>query len=539
MAKTLNPPPSPWSLRLAAPAVIILTAVLLLLNLGAFPLGNDEAAYARRAMGTWGDLRDWIARDNIPPLFPSMMKVWGGIAGFSPVSLRLPAVVFALLLLACYLPLLQRKFPAHVAWTAFLLLAFSPLHLFLSRVSKYFSLLALLVFGVVALTWYLAEETRGRPLRNHRAGVVAWGLGLLLTLWVHYLGAVLWLVVGGWLLGRWWLTREGRHGRLLGIQALFFIGFLPWMPILLARLGAMGSAADPVVAESPVRMFVAQVGYTFYAFAVGQTLEPSRLILAGFGALAFLGVLAFAIGRATLLARHSLLHRFLLWHVLLLLLGGFLLLRVFVPGHPALSLGERLAFVLPLLLILVAEGWYALPRLPRVLVVVAWVPAAVVSNMNIILVRENVQWEYLIPWEEMKAMVEQEGEGGGTKAVVSDSWHMGSRGWYYLRDSGDDFFELRGIGEAGEVDALAARLREEYQTVWFVRSTRDTSPGRWSEELSAHLEEAYPEQEVWGFVEDSPRLRRLKELFRRGSGTETHTAKVRLERYDSASGELE
>jgi hypothetical protein len=515
-------------------AVLLAAAlVLMIVSLGAFPLGNDEAAYVRMTSGSWGDLLSWLRNDNIPPLWPALMKLWQLTGASAEWALRLPSVFFAMLFLACFIPWARRFLSPAAGEIAIILVALSPFLLFLGQLAKYFSLLTLLAFLAVAILWKLLED-RDRPLLHQLPLLVAWGISLVLLLWLQYIAAAVWAAAGLWLL---WVAIRHRSPRawvLLALQCTFFIGFLPWVGILAGRIGQMSDEGPVIGPDTSLRSLVGQAGYTFYAFAVGHTLEPAHVILAILGVGLFGGALALALWRLwSLRSLHDSEDRLILFLTVqcaIMLCVGFLILRIFVPGHPILSYAERLVFVLPFMLSIAAYGAARLRFRPRMVMISVYMVIIAFSLFNMITLRENNQWEYLIPWREIRAHIQEDRQD--SIAVVVDNWHMGSRGWYYLQQEAEELAELRWLAEDGALDEIAESLSRKYDSVYFVRSIRDSSPDDQVNQFGAKMESitGRPCAE-WRYVTDSHAMLRLKKLLRRGSATETYTEKVALVKY--------
>lgn len=511
----------------------VVASVLAVVGVGAPAISNDEAIYARWALMPFAGLVETLAENNYPPLYFLYLKAWAAVAGIGPGAFRFSSWPWWLGVLAGAAWLCSRLERRDLRLLAFGLVALSPMLLFQARVAKYFMpVQVLFLLPLVALFWLVPPGGVVRRFRDRGVGwMVALFCGaLLLLIWVHYIGAVLWVSVGLYLLWQGWRTKNAFAWRLLAAQCATFALYLPWMPVLLARLGAGGVEA-PVPDPALLRRVVAQLGYTAHSFALGHTLEPARLWIAVPTLGVFWGALAWGCWR--LLRGPGGNERaflgFLLGHAAITGVLGYLMVVVFLPTLPVLDVADRLAYVLPLVLPVVALGWLAWPPWLRAISGVVYGGALAFSLVNMVAHRENVHWQFLIPWEEITEEISDRGE---SVAVVADSWHLGSRGWYYLASTGDEFIELRPVAAAGSVEAEARRLHENHRAVAFVRSARDTSPDGQTTALSAALTALYGAPCVeHRYVDDSPAMRRLKELFRRGSGVETLSGKVTLEIY--------
>jgi hypothetical protein len=112
--------------------------------------------------------------------------------------------------------------------------------------------------------------------------------------------------------------------------------------------------------------------------------------------------------------------------------------------------------------------------------------------------------------------------------IVFDDWHLGSRGWYYLRSEGDAFIPLRSEAARGHIrGACEQAMRDKPASVVFVHSVRDSSPDGQVEQAARVLADLCgPPLRQVAFVNDSAATLRLKQWLRRGSGVETHEGKI-------------
>lgn len=475
----------------------------------------------------WPEFWTWVIPDNVPPLYPVLVKLWAGWTGLDPLALRLPGALVAAACLPLFFFWTRKRFGPLIAGFALGLLAISPFYLFLGRIAKYFSLFGCLVCVALALTWRLAAEEEETPLRRLKGAVCAWGITLLAALWIQYLALAVWFSLGAWLLWRW--KRGSRRARnLLGIQCVFFAGFLPWLPVAFARVITFSQSARGEAPDAPALRLAGQIAYTAYAFAVGHTLEPSHWLLAGLSVASFL---LLTLAGIWLAARRtgSPLARFLLIQAALTGLVSFLILRIFAPLHPILSYAERLGFLLPVILVFPALALARMGRIPRTAFLAAYLPGVLFSLFCLGANRANLQWEYRIPWEQIRARTLSEGE---PCVLVIDDWSLGSRGWYYFRDAGPvRVLEIRALQREGRLESEAARLASQNTPVFFLRSARDSSPGKFVARFGEILAATMREEIAGRYVEDSPAMERFKQKMRRGQGGVTYPHKILLLRY--------
>lgn len=543
----------------------LIFAVLAMSQLGRAVFSSDEARYAYAAASSWGDLFAWLRSDNYPPFYFGYLKLWAGIGGLSEAALRMSSVPFGVMGLVLFGIWAKDAFGAEAGRRVWLLLALSPFFLFLTRLAKYYALFTLLTLAATTLLWHLLEEPErdeaGDPRRRRREWL--WAGSSLLLLWVHYLGVVVWAAMAAQLAVRYWITGSRRARRLLGLLALAFVGFLPWLPMLGARLLSMGDGSEAPQLSDVIlwRRWTAQIGYTVVAFSVGHTLELSRIGLMLLGvSVASLAVLAGAVravrgkrscpscgsevaatqsgaddarGAAeeaeAVEARQFRAARFCLYYLLSMGAGSFLLIWIFLRGLPDLSVSERVGFLLPFAAMLAAWSVERRPWWLRAAAGALYVLPVAYSMLLMYRSTENNLWDYRIPWREIAREVQLAPER--PRAVVFDSRHFGALGWYYLKPHAERFYEVRAEDEGGGLPTLPGRVAD-CGTVFYVRATRDTSPGgqvaALEEALTARL--GAPCMSI-RMVFDRPAFARIKEWFRRGSGVETFTNKLTIRRY--------
>jgi len=564
-------------------------AVLLTLQLSQWPLNADEARYARSVSYSWTGMFHWIQADNYPPGYFVLYKLWTGTLGLGEQALRMFSVPFGFFGLLVFGTWAFRAFGWRIGRRTWIFLAVSPFFLLLDRMAKYYSLFLFLTVSSTSLMWWILERRKTWPAGKGKGSEdpsaigpkgtgkleVLWAAASLALLWVHYLGAVVWIAMGGWLLWRWARHRSRPARRLFILLCVTFVGFLPWMPVLVVRLlgGDEGTGVWSGTGEGSARLLVAKLGYTAYAFALGHTLEISHYVLAGMGCAAAWTEFLWGVGRTL---RHRKRHHdtpqpvittnshlrpnspeescvpdgqpdspgsfeterrardaagYCLY--LVIVMGGatFLILSVFLGGLPVLAVSERLGFLLPYVVALAAFGVDHWNRWIRWATAVVYLIPVFFSLSNLYTAKETNVWDQRIPWDRVVQEVRNAPEQ--PTVVLFDNYHFGSLGWYYLRPVTGEFTEV--FSKEGEperpVESLAAGAAEAGR-VFLVRSTRDVSP----DEKVSSLEDALTARfgvpfSTLRLAFDSPGLRKLKERFRHGTGVETFPAKVTVREY--------
>ncbi len=514
-------PQALWAL-----AAVCAIQVFFILWSGTHPLSGDEGRYAWAVRQDWSALYAWLRTDNHPPLYLTFLKAWCGLFGSSELAMRSTNLLFAPPLSLLVFLFARRAFGPQRGLALFVAFALNPLLLFLCGIAKYYVPFMLVSFAATYLLW-LATQDDQRPSPRWLA---AWTLCCALLPWAHYFGIVLLAVCGAYILWRIVAAGDRRMLLPLGLMIVAALTFLPWAWVLATRVTEMGNEAPPGFI-GPRRVAI-RVVYTVYAFALGPTLELTRVILPAMGLLAaFAGFCRLVTFRWEPAERRTI--------SLLAILGGAplaLALAVMIiklPGHPDLSMPERVSFVLPALVLLGALGVSRMGRIARVVVICLYAVPAVVSLCNLLAWRENNSWDYLIPWREIAAVVRA--EPSRPVVVLTDGWSFGALSEYYVGPPAETFINLRDEEEAGRLADVAARARESGACLYYLRSVRDATSGEYLAQVQAQLDAACgPPLGEQRFVFDSQAMQRLKALVRRGTGSETHEGKLLLLRYRGA-----
>lgn len=504
-------------------AFVIVMQAAFILNAGRFPLTADEARYAYSLARGWGYLFEWLRTDNHPPLYLTFLKLWTSLFGIGELAMRSSNLLFTpLLTLAFFRWCRWRIAPADFT-VVFLALALNPLLLFISCLAKYYVALALVAFLVFT---QLVRFVEGGAVRTR--DLALWGLTTLTMLWLHYLSAVYLAVAGTILLMHALRTRTRTAWLPLAMMVVFSLGFLPWVPVLLGRVSEM-SADGAAIAGGlpPIRRVLVRTAYTGYGFALGPMLEMSHFLLAGMG----------LVGSGFLLARGlwgvvraaDVPSRIAFWLGVPALVMGLAVMWIFLPGHPDLSMPERISYLIPLAVLLAGRGLAGLKATARRVVLCLYAIPVVVSLWHLGRWDTNNSWDYVIPWRRIAADITSGTEG---RVAVVAGYHHGPLCWYYLKPRADDFLEVRSEYEEGEAGSLADRAGLGSGTIHYFRATRESTPDGVGEAVAADLERLYgPPLERHQYVFDSPGLKRIKSLLRRGTGVETLDGKVELLRY--------
>lgn len=154
----------------------------------------DEGYSILLAKRSVGDLLALTAVDAHPPLYYLLLKLWGGIFGFSEIALRSMSAVFLGGAVTVALLLVKRIFSARVALVAVPFLLFAP---FALRYGYEIRMYALAAFVAVSATYALvrAWQTKQKRWWTLYALFVALGMYTLYMTIAIWMAHVVWLFV--------------------------------------------------------------------------------------------------------------------------------------------------------------------------------------------------------------------------------------------------------------------------------------------------------------------------------------------------------
>ena len=215
----------------------------------------DEAYSITLAKRPIGELVHLTAIDVHPPVYYLFLHFWGGLFGFSELSLRLSSVIpmfFAIILMAT---LLKRLFNKPFAGFATLLLCLSPMLIrygFEIRMYAMATMLAVLATIVLVLIEAEKNAKRRHLLQFAYAALVALGM---LTL---YYTIVIWLTHFAYLL---WRTIKNKQPILRQEFWLMYILavllFTPWLFVAIKQFtnGALAQISEPMTVNNLLGVF--------------------------------------------------------------------------------------------------------------------------------------------------------------------------------------------------------------------------------------------------------------------------------------------
>jgi len=270
--------------KIFLPAVFLLAAVLLFVNLSARDYWSDEI-FSLPKLSTPKVVLAQSSFDVHPPLFFLLEYYWIKLFGFSETATRsLPALLGLLGMITAYLIAKKILPPGNLKYFA-LLLAVSPFYIFYARMTRYYTLTGLLCLLVLL---FFLELLKSPKLSRQWA----FWLSALLLIYTDYVG---FLYIFCLILYFIWYHRQSPKTwlKLLpGVIALFIL-YLPWITNLLHGAEAGTNPYPPERSAAPdfhlLRFIVynafqslVRIVYTIYNFTLGENVYPwNPLILIG------------------------------------------------------------------------------------------------------------------------------------------------------------------------------------------------------------------------------------------------------------------
>ncbi len=245
-------------LLLFLPGAVILTTAYFSKS-----LWGDEILSIDFSAGTFDDLFHQLAQDYHPPLYFLLLKYWMLFFGSGELALRIFQCFQLVLLFYSVLVLFRLSFPNsrfHPAFFLFLLSA--ELWLFAPMI-RYYTLAAVMAVSatVFLLLWLERESKRYLIL-----------LGVLYTvlLYTDYPTSLIIIPHG------LYVAFSQRRFLLRYSVVVIAAGalFLPWAIVVITQIGHLASSSQVADFNSSVFSIFLKIGFSFYAFLLGETLLP-------------------------------------------------------------------------------------------------------------------------------------------------------------------------------------------------------------------------------------------------------------------------
>ena len=223
-------------MRISLLIIILLAYALRLYRLDAQSLWYDEGVTATIAQLSFGDLTRWTANDIQPPLYYTIVALWGRVAGWSEWSLRFVSAFFGTIsipLMAVLILRLTDSINRKNAIIAALFTALHPLLIYYSQEARMYTLLtALALITAYALLRY--EDRKFSWL---------YIIAATAAIYTHYFAFFLLLALAiAYLIEK--LSKKPslqEKIRFLCANLLILLCYLPWFAVMFNRLSVDNS----------------------------------------------------------------------------------------------------------------------------------------------------------------------------------------------------------------------------------------------------------------------------------------------------------
>jgi 4-amino-4-deoxy-L-arabinose transferase-like glycosyltransferase len=461
----------------------VVFCVLLLVCPNCRPYFGDEISGIVTARGTVGETIEGAAADVHPPVYFLLLKAVRAVAGERAWALRLLSAVFASAAFPFLWVLSQRFFGKSVAIPAWLL-ATSSFFVFSSRFACYYSLGLL---ETVVATWLLLLL-----LERPRRGLwIAYGAVLTLSLYTFHLSIITLIAHLIVFVVAWRSDPQRLIPPLLAIAVPCLL-FAPWAGAMGHQAARIGGAQEAAGFGSRAIGATTQIAYTFYAFALGDSISPFALPFSAIAGafLAFLTVLGVRRMWRSLSKRSAVVPAMVgvaLVVPAVMRLAGWM-------HEPAIFLPVRLLFVAPFFVMILACGILAVEnRRVRYAALGAVIAIQAVAFFNYYLNRQWTNWAYAVPMAEIVANVEKRVHPDDL--VILDEWNLYGGPYYYWHGKA----WVYRFGPSAT--RWPARLQSAHR-VWVVRAVRDQSPGRQTDQLLLQIKLNFVLKEQWAYVKE-------------------------------------
>lgn len=274
---------------LALAGLFLLSLFLRSLFLGAKCFWADEMWLLALAEHDLLYIRDYIAVTEInPPLFYWMMKGWIHLVGTNESAVRVIPMIFGSLTPILFYWFLSSFTTRKRAFCASLLLAISPFHILFSQLAKVYTVMGF----VLILSFYLFAKTFKDP-----KNLFLWILLALINsalLYLHNFGWIIIVIEGITFL---FFHRKAWVQWILS-NAITIAIFIPWLPYF------WGQYLQAVtINKGGLNSQLFRVGYTFFTFVLGESINPFTYIISIPAILLFL--ILFSLGLFTIVKERS------------------------------------------------------------------------------------------------------------------------------------------------------------------------------------------------------------------------------------------
>jgi len=462
---------------------VMLQCGLYSFNLKLLPMWGDEAFTVVTAAETPARIVEIAGEDIHPPFYFLLAHWWNRIpiGSGSLVRLRALSLLFAILTTVFLDRRWLRSAPQNLRNWFLLLWIMSPCLLLYSRMARSYSMQ---VFLTAVAIWYLLRWVEGGKGGKNLAAFVA---TLTVLLYTHYLpGIAVW---GG---ANMLLVMGLRRRRLIGkmwllANLLVALLYVPWLMTLMSALGRWRFTQVYRLTGNLWTEQVLKLCYWLYSFNFGGSvpvwLLPVTVVLA-------LPCLWLVVSGARLR-------------------GDWLGPALFAAALAFLGatrwvtypyMGARLLFLLPLFLLALAAGVTTKGRVGTAVGVIL-LAANLAGLWTYYGARDLQNAAYIVPNQRIATEIAQHSRSEDTVVWIDELGFDGSALEYYLPQG----YRIRWLRSPESVGAARAELKAiGIRHVWFVRSSKDISPGHLFDELGSQMAQTWVEHARYSYAPFSP-----------------------------------
>jgi hypothetical protein len=492
--------PMPDAIRRAIEAV----------RLDARDFWGDEIGTVLAAQEPLARILNGRALDFHPPLYYLLMHFWIRGFGSDEAVVRVPSVLFGLLLIVVLVRFAQETVGARAwRWAGAFAAVYPPLIMF-SRMARYYSMVGFLAALSCLFFWRMLRRFSWR----HMIYYVLAGLGLAYT---NYLA--LGLLASQLVVGLIWGSSR-RRWVLTGV--VIVAGYAPWVGVAFAQAGALAGRGEVATAVSGLGGLASRVAYPLYALSLGETVFPWRLWVVA-PALPLVATLAVA---GLIQSRREAIRAGVVVACTFVL--AVVVASTVARAVPPVYLPSRMLFLAPVLLLVLALGVKHLGTWGRpagCLVIAVWC----YSVSNYYRGSDFHNPVYLIPWRQIVAELRSSLEPGDGIVATPE--------YPFLFYKGDDMEVLLLHGDS--VERVQRRVMAmEWPRLWVLTRERadplvSSAPGPFWYWLSLR----YSRVSTWNYVGEDPRSVRLKRaLLRRPVNASSLSLALFVKRSEEGSG---
>lgn len=242
---------------------LIVFSAIVIFTISKSSIWFDEAFGAYLSHFNFFEIARYTAADVHPPFYYWLLKIWGGIFGYSEIGLRSMSLLFGLISIILGYLLLVKLFNKKTARISLIFMVLSPMIIRYSQEARMYTLVTAIALAAT-YTLVIAIDSK------KRLPWVVYGILVSLGMWTHYFSALVWLAHWIWRADiikqvskkgefiKKFFTKEWLMAHIIAV-----ILFIPWLPMLFYQLvivQAAGFWISPVTPDTIIN-FITNIIY--------------------------------------------------------------------------------------------------------------------------------------------------------------------------------------------------------------------------------------------------------------------------------------